>query len=42
MDYSLYLLPQNHHMSEDLDLILDPYEMTHPGIAGERLLGEKN
>ena len=22
MDYSLYLLPQNHHMSEDLDLIL--------------------
>ncbi|PTM59091.1 aspartate ammonia-lyase [Desmospora activa] len=23
---------------EELDLILDPYEMTHPGIAGERLL----
>ncbi|WP_309868293.1 aspartate ammonia-lyase [Desmospora profundinema] len=23
---------------EELDLILDPYEMTHPGIAGESLL----
>lgn len=23
---------------EELDLILDPYEMTHPGIAGEALL----
>lgn len=25
---------------EELDLILDPYEMTHPGIAGESLLEE--
>jgi aspartate ammonia-lyase len=23
---------------EELDLILDPYEMTHPGIAGAALL----
>jgi aspartate ammonia-lyase len=23
---------------EELDLILDPYEMTHPGIAGRELL----
>lgn len=28
MDYSLYLLPQNHHMSEDLDLILTDAEET--------------
>jgi aspartate ammonia-lyase len=27
---------------EELDLILDPYEMTHPGIAGEELLDRKN
>ena len=26
---------------EELDLILDPYEMTHPGIAGEELLNKK-
>jgi aspartate ammonia-lyase len=26
---------------EELDLILDPYEMTHPGIAGEALLYQK-
>ncbi|GAA4705792.1 aspartate ammonia-lyase [Brevibacillus fulvus] len=26
---------------EELDLILDPYEMTHPGIAGARLLFEQ-
>ncbi len=26
---------------EELDLILDPYEMTHPGIAGEALLYKK-
>jgi aspartate ammonia-lyase len=25
---------------EELDLILDPYEMTHPGIAGESLLNK--
>jgi len=25
---------------EELDLILDPYEMTHPGIAGASLLEE--
>lgn len=25
---------------EELDLILDPYEMTHPGIAGEALLNK--
>ncbi|MFD2443924.1 aspartate ammonia-lyase [Bacillus sp. CGMCC 1.16607] len=26
---------------EELDLILDPYEMTHPGIAGESLLNKE-
>ncbi len=26
---------------EDLELILDPFEMTHPGIAGVTLLKEK-
>lgn len=27
---------------EQLDLILDPYEMTHPGIAGESIMKKKN
>lgn len=26
---------------EELDLILDPYQMTQPGIAGEVLLNRK-
>lgn len=28
-------------MEDELDLILDPYEMTHPGIAGEELLNRE-
>ncbi|WP_343750589.1 aspartate ammonia-lyase, partial [Lentibacillus halophilus] len=27
---------------EELDLILDPYEMTHPGISGEQLLNNND
>lgn len=34
MDYSLYLLPQNHHMSEDLDLILSDAEETMTKAIG--------
>lgn len=34
MDYSLYLLPQNHHMSEDLDLILADAEETMTKAIG--------